>query len=78
MAKESETRARSNNSGCLEAPASVLFTDSVTPMIVDVSGRRPIFILQDAAAGAMGVLFHQRPQAVALSHRANPVCGFSW
>jgi hypothetical protein len=27
-------------------------------MIVDVSGRRPIFILQDAAAGAMGVLFH--------------------
>ena len=26
-------------------------------MIVDVSGRRPIFILQDAAAGAMGVLF---------------------
>jgi hypothetical protein len=27
-------------------------------MIVDVDGRRPIFILQDAAAGAMGVLFH--------------------
>jgi hypothetical protein len=27
-------------------------------MIVDVGGRRPIFILQDAAAGAMGVLFH--------------------
>ena len=43
-------------------------------MIVDVSGRRPIFILQDAAAGAMGVLFHhglpERSQLLTADGRA--------
>jgi hypothetical protein len=38
-------------------------------MIVDVGGRRPIFILQDAAAGAMGVLFHCNDVAVVVVAR---------